>query len=144
MDHLHAEQDASPHTLRAYRGDLEELDLFLRERKRRRALKVEGIKPEDLWAYAAFKLQTSRHSTMARKVYVVRSFFSFLVANGKIELWRNPAVQLVAPKCEKLLPGFLPVDDTERLLNGLPSGEAWAARDRAILETLYSAGLRVS
>jgi integrase/recombinase XerC len=144
LRHLQVERDASPHTLRAYRNDLEELELFLRERKGRRAVKVERIKPEDLWAYAAFKLRTSRHSTMARKVYVIRSFFSFLSGGERSRNWRNPTLQLVAPKVEERLPRFLPVDDTERLLNGLPQGKAWAERDRAILETLYSAGLRVS
>jgi integrase/recombinase XerC len=146
MEHLRAERHASPHTLRSYRGDLTELSAFLaaaeRGGARRRQVGVSRVSIEDLRAYAAQKLASSSRATVSRKVAAVRGFFAFLAASGRIR--RNPATQLVAPKVEKRLPVFLPIDDTERLLNGLPSGEAWAERDRAILETLYSAGLRVS
>jgi integrase/recombinase XerC len=98
---------------------------------------------EDLRAYVATKLRTSRRSTVSRKIAVIRGFFAFL-ASRTSKIRRDPATQLVAPKIEKRLPAFLPIDDMERLLNGLPRGETWAARDRAILETLYSSGVRVS
>ena len=146
LHHLSAERHASPHTLRSYRSDLEELHGFLagggREASRRTEVRVGRVSIEDLRAYAAAKLRASRRSTVSRKVAAVRGFFSFLAAAGKLR--RNPAAQLAAPKVEKRLPVFLPIDDTERLLNALPDGDAWAERDRAILETLYSAGLRVS
>jgi integrase/recombinase XerC len=79
---------------------------------------------------------------VARKVSAIRGFFTFLAQARRIG--RDPAGGLMAPKIEKRLPVFLPIDDTERLLNGLPAGDAWADRDRAILETLYGTGLRVS
>jgi len=100
------------------------------------------VSTESLRAYAAAKLKSSRRSTVSRKISAIRGFFAFLAANGKIR--RDPAAALVAPKIEKRLPVFLPIDDTERLLNGVSRGDAWAERDRAILETLYSSGLRVS
>lgn len=144
MHHLRAERHSSPHTLRGYRSDLDELRDFLSEEKRggRGDVKAGRISIEDLRAYAAAKLRTSRRSTVSRKVAAIRGFFAFLAATRKIR--RDPAAQLAAPKSEQRLPVFLPIDDMERLLNGLPGGEAWAERDRAILETLYSSGLRVS
>jgi len=143
MHHLRAERHASEHTLRSYRSDLRELRAFLSGGDdARRQVPVRRVSTADLRAYASAKLRAARRSTVSRKVSAIRGFFSFLALRGAIR--RDPAAQLVAPKIEKRLPVFLPIDDTERLLNGLPSGDAWAARDRAILETLYSSGLRVS
>ena len=143
MHHLRAERHASAHTLRSYRSDLRELRAFLAgDDGARHDVAVRRVSTADLRAYASAKLRAARRSTVSRKVSAIRGFFSFLTLRGKIR--RDPAAQLVAPKIEKRLPVFLPIDDTERLLNGLPSGDAWAERDRAILETLYSSGLRVS
>ena len=141
MHHLRAERHASAHTLRNYRSDLEELGRFLAGDKPR-DVAVRRISTEELRAYAAAKLRDSRRSTVSRKVAAVRGFFAFLAASGAIA--KNPAARLAAPKVEKRLPVFLPIDDTERLMNVLPEGDAWAERDRAILETLYSTGVRVS
>ena len=143
MHHLRAERHVSPHTLRSYRSDLEGLRTFLApDGPKPREVSVGRVSIDDLRAYAAAKLRSSRRSTVSRKVAAIRGFFSFVVSSGKIR--RNPAAELVAPKIEKRLPVFLPIDDTERLLNGMTHGDAWAERDRAILETLYSSGLRVS
>jgi len=141
MRHLRAERHASPHTLRSYRSDLDQLRTFLCGAKRR-DVAVGRVSIDELRAYASTKLRTSRRSTVSRKVSAIRGFFSFLLARGAFR--RDPSAELVAPKAEKRLPVFLPIDVTERLLNGMPQGEAWADRDRAILETLYSSGLRVS
>ena len=140
MRHLRAERHASPHTLRSYRSDLDELCAFLAGAKRR-DVAVGRVSADDLRAYAAAKLKSSRRSTVSRKISAIRGFFAFLAAERKIR--RDPAAGLVAPKIEKRLPVYLPIDDTERLLGGIAGGDAWAERDRAILETLYSCGLRV-
>ncbi len=149
MRHLGAERHASAHTLKSYRSDLEELRAFLlgnadaRDAEaKKRDVKLRDVRVDDLRAFASAKLATSRRSTVSRKVAAIRGFFAFLVTNGVLR--KNPALQLAAPKAEKRLPTFLPIDDTERLLNGMPEGDAWAERDHAILETLYSCGLRVS
>ena len=142
LHHLSAERNASPHTLRNYESDLEELRDFLAAGRKRRPLAIRRVSTEDLRAYAAAKLRNCRRATVARKVSAIRGFFAFVVQAGKIR--HDPAAGLVAPKIEKRLPVFLPIDDTERLLNGMPAGEAWAERDRAMLETLYATGLRVS
>ncbi|MET0151998.1 MAG: tyrosine recombinase XerC [Candidatus Binatia bacterium] len=142
LHHLRAERHASPHTLRSYRGDLEELCEFLGADRKRRRFAIGRVSTEDLRSYAAAKLRAARRATVARKVSAIRGFFAFLAQARRIR--RDPAAGLVAPKIEKRLPVFLPIDDTERLLNGLSGGDAWADRDRAILETLYATGLRVS
>lgn len=146
LEHLANERRASPHTLRSYRSDLHELAAFLARtpsgRRRAGPPRVDRIGPEELRRFAAEKLRTLRRSTLSRKVACIRSFFRFLDREGRLA--RNPAAGLVAPKVERRLPRFLPIDDTMRLLDRMPRGSAWAERDRAILETLYSAGLRVS
>src|SRR5438309_3795610 len=143
MHHLRAERHASAHTLRSYRSDLDELHAFLvAAAPKRRDVAVGRVTTESLRAYGAAKLKSSRRSTVSRKISAIRGFFAFLAARGRIR--RDPAADLAAPKIEKRLPVFLPIDDTERLLNGLSEGDAWADRDRSILETLYSSGLRVS
>src|SRR5262249_35128539 len=124
MHHLHAERHASPHTLRSYRSDLEKLCEFLVNGKRQQKVDVARVSIEDLRAFAPAKLRDCRRSTVSRKVAAIRGFFSFLLSSGKIR--RNPATQLGAPKVEKRLPVFLPIDDAERLLNGMPRGMAWA------------------
>lgn len=81
-------------------------------------------------------------STTARKVATLRSFYKFLVKRGHVD--SNPVMAIKSPKQEKKLPKFLEYEDIQRLLNA-PDTNTWlGARDRAILETLYSTGLRVS
>ncbi len=142
MRHLDAERHVSAHTLRCYRSDLGELRRFLAAGDSKRRVAVRKISAVELRAFAAAKLKSARRSSVSRKVAAIRGFFAFLTRERRLD--RNPALRLAAPKIEKRLPVFLPIDDTERLLNGMPRGDAWAERDRAILETLYSCGLRVS
>ena len=81
-------------------------------------------------------------STTARKVATLRSFYKFLVKRGAIEI--NPVMAIKSPKQEKKLPKFLEYTEIQRLLS-TPDTDSWlGSRDRAILETLYSTGLRVS
>jgi integrase/recombinase XerC len=153
MHHLRAERHASDHTLRNYRSDLDELADFLARAPRSRSaakaraakrvdVAVSRITRDELRAFVAAKLRDARRSTVSRKVAAIRGFFAYLASSGAIR--RNPAADLAAPKAEKRLPVFLPIDDTERLMNALPEGGVWAERDRAMVETLYSTGVRVS
>ena len=81
-------------------------------------------------------------STTARKIATLRSFYKFLVKRNYIE--SNPVVAIKTPKQDKKLPKFLELSDVERLLNTPPANSWLGARDRAILEVLYSTGMRVS
>ena len=81
-------------------------------------------------------------STTARKIATLRSFYKFIVKRGYITT--NPVLGIRTPKQEKKLPKFLEYEEVQRLLNTPPKDNWLGSRDRAILETLYSTGLRVS
>lgn len=86
--------------------------------------------------------QNYSKSTTARKVATLRSFYKFLVKRGHLS--SNPVAAVKTPKQEKKLPKFLEYEDIKRLLDSPPADTWLGARDRAILETLYSTGMRVS
>jgi integrase/recombinase XerC len=81
-------------------------------------------------------------STVARKLATLRSFYKFLVKRNQVSL--NPVTAIRTPKQEKKLPQFLEYEDVKRLLEMPPVNDWLGARDKAILETLYSTGVRVS
>jgi integrase/recombinase XerC len=81
-------------------------------------------------------------STTARKLATLRSFYKFLVKRNYVS--SNPVMSIKTPKQEKKLPRFLEYEEVQRLLNAPPTNTWLGARDRAILETLYSTGMRVS
>jgi integrase/recombinase XerC len=80
--------------------------------------------------------------TMARKLSCLRSFFRYLVKRGVVA--QNPAEALLTPKQDQPVPAWLTVDDMFRLLDAIPDGSVLDCRNRAIFETLYSSGVRVS
>ena len=94
-------------------------------------------------AYLAF-LNDKEYSkaTIARKLATLRSFYKFLVKRNDITV--NPVLSVRTPKQEKKLPRFLEYEEVKRLLETPPMDNWLGARDRAILETLYSTGIRVS
>jgi integrase/recombinase XerC len=81
-------------------------------------------------------------STVARKLATLRSFYKFLVKRRTLD--SNPVTAVKTPKQEKKLPKFLEYEDVQRLLNSPPADTWLGARDRAIMEVLYSTGMRVS
>jgi integrase/recombinase XerC len=142
LHHLGLEKNASPHTVKSYREDLTQaLDFF-------RARLGDSARPEQLStrvvrAYLAWlHEQGYAKSTVARRLAAVRSWCRFLCRQGALKV--NPADGLRGPRQDRPLPHFVQRDDMLRLLETPPAGEPLGVRDRAILETLYSAGLRVS
>lgn len=149
---LAVERNASEETVRAYRREVVCLQRFLREDR-----DAGDTEPVDWAKVTAADLrrffsrqfdakrgatgEKIRPATAARKVSAVRTFLGFLVAQG--EIGSNPAVGIPAPRRAMRLPEFLPVDEMEDFLRGLPSGTPREKRDAAILELLYSSGLRV-
>lgn len=81
-------------------------------------------------------------ATTARKLATLRSFYKFLVKRNYLA--SNPVISIKTPRQEKKLPRFLEYEEVQRLLNAPPTNTWLGARDRAILETLYSTGMRVS
>ncbi len=136
LHYLSVEKDASPHTIRSYRTDLEQFRRFLARRGDPSFVAVDG-RAVRAWLAALHERKLDRVS-IARKLASVRSCFRFLSRRGVVA--RNPARQVATPKLPRKLVGFLPIDETHALLDG----PIERARDRAILELLYASGLRVS
>ncbi|TWT47732.1 tyrosine recombinase XerC [Botrimarina hoheduenensis] len=142
LRHLQRERNASPHTIKAYREDLAGLAEYL-EDETGKTPEPASITPTELRGYAAALGEAGyAKSSIARRLASARSFFRF----GQREGWApaNPAAALRNPRKSQRLPHFLSSDEVGRLLATPATKTAQGLRDRAILETLYSAGLRVS
>ena len=130
----------SPLTVKSYREDLTE---FLHFCDARGQNKLRNFTSSTLRAFLA-AVQTQRNpsrNTLLRKIASLRSFASYLLEQG--ELLRNPFKLLPAPKRQRILPKFLTVPETEKLLE-TATHTRMAPRDRALFELLYSSGLRRS
>jgi integrase/recombinase XerC len=140
LRYLKQEKNVSPHTERSYLSDLEQFFDFLGERP------LSEVDHRTLREYLARLLQLKlRKSSIARKLSSIRTFFKYLKRRGIVS--SNPARLVATPRREKRLPVVMTVDDAQRLMeapgsaNGGPGQEL---RDRAVLETLYSSGIRAS
>jgi integrase/recombinase XerC len=140
---LSLEKNASDHTVKSYREDLIQAVEFFQTRPGQQAHTPGELTVRLLRAYLAWlHEQGYSRATIARRLAAVRSWCRFLCREGKLTM--NPAEGLRGPRQEKRLPHFLGLDDLLRLLNAPAADSPLGVRDRAILETLYSAGLRVS
>jgi integrase/recombinase XerC len=147
LEHLRVETNASVHTLRSYATDLEQFRSFLLSKdfsidEKSGDVSVEKVDHLAIRAYLSHLYRSHKKSSLARKLAAQRSFFRYLVEEGFLA--QNPAEIVATPKQEKPLPTFLPVDEVFSLLETPDRSTTWGARDRAILETLYSCGIRVS
>jgi tyrosine recombinase XerC len=137
IDHLTVVKRASPHTVKSYSSDIVQFLGFAREAG------VETFDYPLVRRYLAhLQKEGIARTSVARKVAALRAFFKYLVRMGLVE--DDPMVSVVAPRREKKLPKFLRGEQIEALLSAPDASEALGARDRAILETLYASGLRVS
>lgn len=146
--YLKDEKRYSNHTERSYRVDLSQFSSFLRRDSVRFRmenqcdLSIEEIHIPAIKKYVGSLYGNFKRATIARKLSAVRSFFLFLEKEGLIKI--NPAVAVQSPKLGKYIPSHLPVDDVFRLMD-LPDREnPLGLRDLAILEVLYSCGIRVA
>ncbi len=142
---LRGARAASPHTLKGYSTDLVQFVEFVRSRGARTAQQVDPLLVRE-WIvhYREGKdgLGPRSKTSMARKLSAVRSFFRFLVEHDELD--GNPMLVVRRPKRDRPLPKVLDEGAVERLL-AAPQGTSFkAVRDRAILETLYSTGVRVA
>jgi integrase/recombinase XerC len=143
LTHLGLEKNASDKTVKSYREDLTQALAFARDRLKKKHVDSADWTTRLLRAFVAWlHEQKYAKTTIARRLAAVRSFGKFLCRGGVLA--QNPAQGLRGPRQEKRLPHFLTLADIHKLL-AAPSGADWAGRrDRAMLETLYSAGVRVS
>ncbi|GAX59933.1 tyrosine recombinase xerC 1 [Candidatus Scalindua japonica] len=137
---LELEKGFSEHTLRAYHKDLLQFNNFLKSEKR---TGLESINHLLLRKFlAVLRAKNYSKTTIARKLASIRSFFKFLIQEGV--LVSNPFEMLRTPKQDKKLPHFLSINDVNLLLKTPDCSTVMGLRDMAILETLYSTGIRVS
>jgi integrase/recombinase XerC len=143
LRHLAVEKNASAHTVKSYREDLTQALTFFRSRPGGDGLDSAGLTTRLLRAHLAWlNEQGYAKSTVARRLAAVRSWCRFLCRQGVLET--SPAAGLRGPRQDKKLPHFVSREDMLRLLATPAADTPLGLRDRAILETLYSAGLRVS
>lgn len=150
IDNLAAEKGYSSHTLRAYRHNLLELTAFVAEQpdgaqadlQCLRKVSVEAVDALQIRRYLGDLHTKNQKATIARKLAAIRSFFKYMQKHRIIA--ENPAENLSPPKHVKGIPTYLPVDDMFRLLDTVKPVGVLGLRNKALIETLYSAGIRVS
>jgi len=135
--YLDVEKNCSIHTLRNYKIDLKELTEFAKNKEPKNITRL------DIRHFLAeLKKRGCSKSTIRRKMAAIRSFFRFLFREGYIKA--NPADSIFTPKPDKKLPEFLDYEATLKLVTSPVTDNVLGLRDRAILEVLYSTGIRVS
>lgn len=139
LTHVKVEKGLSTNTISAYRRDLTKFLEFVRKRN----LRIEDVSRDDLVDFlAALYRQKLESKTVARHLVTLRNFFRFAQILEMIPA--DPAMNLESPKIHRSLPGYLRIEEIERLLAQADLKTPQGLRDRAMLEVLYSTGLRVS
>lgn len=140
LGYLSVERGASPHTLAAYRRDLDEYASFHADRG---VVSPDEVTRESVAAFiSALRVRGLAPSTVERKVAAIKGFHKFLLREGLTQ--NHPTARTPLPKVPERLPDVISIEDADRLLSQpFPDGPV-GLRDRAILEVLYGCGLRVS
>jgi len=139
LTHVRVEKGLSSNTVEAYRRDLLKFDDFAKKRK----LSLEAVRRDDLVDFlAGLYRQKLESKTVARHLVTMRNFFRY--AQIQEQIAEDPSVTLESPKIRRSLPGYLRLEEVERLLLQPDPKTALGMRDKAMLEVLYSTGLRVS
>lgn len=139
--YLATERNVSPHTLAAYRSDLASFSGFVLEELGPSAI------PGDVGhllirRFLATLMKRHARSSIGRKLAAIRSYYHYLVRQGIVQ--QNPAELVSSPKRGKKIPYHLSIDEVTSLVEAPSGSGVLALRDKAILELLYSSGLRVS
>lgn len=139
LTHVRVEKGLSANTVSAYRRDLLKFDEFAKKRK----LGLEAVRSDDLVDFlSSLYRQKLESRTVARHLVTLRNFFRFAQAQELIA--EDPSLHLESPKIRRSLPGYLRLEEVEKLLARPDEKTPLGLRDRAMLEVLYSTGLRVS
>ncbi len=138
LEYCQIEKGLAENSLKAYTRDLEKFNLFFRK-----DLQPKRPAVEDLHRYVDSLYASGMSSrSIARHLTTLRCFFSFLLREGRIS--SDPTVRLSSPRQWSTLPKFLSLEQIERLIRAPAEDKPVGLRDRAMLELLYAAGLRVS
>lgn len=145
--YLKIERSLSPNTISAYRSDLEIFGLFIFENANKENIKVES--PEDVTAEMIETFLSSEYSngvsgrSQARRISSIKTFYKFLEMNSGTGT-PAPTAKIDSPKMSRYLPTILSVDEVLSIINSVKLNTPEGVRNRAIIEMLYSCGLRVS
>ena len=138
LSHLDVERRVSPHTLAAYRRDLEALSLWATDNGQA----VERLQADHIRAFVAAEHRRGlTPKSLQCRLSACRSFYAWLLRNGRIAA--SPAAAIRAPKAPRKLPQVLDPDEAKALVE-VPTDAPLGVRDRALLELFYSSGLRLS
>ena len=139
LTHVRVERGLSANTITAYRRDLMKFDDFAKKRK----LTLESVSRDNLVEFlASLYRQKLESRTVARHLVTLRNFFRFAQLQELITT--DPSINLESPKIRRSLPGYLRLEEIERLLAQPDDKTPLGLRDHAMLDVLYSTGLRVS
>lgn len=146
IESLRAERGCAQNTCRSYAQNLKEFRAYI-EKQSSSAQPVKRLQANEIdrlmvRRYLGWLYKRNKKSTIARKLSALRSFFKYLVKHRVIQ--ESPVDSILTPKTEKTIPVYLSVDDMFRLLDSLKRDSLLDLRNRAIFETFYSSGLRVS
>lgn len=142
LEHLRFERNLSRHTLRNYAVDLWQFSDFLFRIEKRRDLTPAEIDNLTIREWMAdMRGAGKRKTSIARKLASLRTFYQFLIREGKLD--KNPAKLVATPKIERKLPVHLTAEDAVRFIETPDINTDLGRRDRAILEFLYATGIRV-
>jgi integrase/recombinase XerC len=144
LKYLQTEKGYSNQTVSNYGSDLRQFLRFVAMKKGTQGNISDSnyIDYKLIRSYLAEQFDTSRRTTIARKLSTLKSFYRFLELRGCCSI--NPASEIATPKQEKYIPTYLPIDDMFALLEKPDREKLSGLRDLSILELLYSSGLRVS
>lgn len=143
LEYLTAARGASPHTLRAYRGDLRSLASYLQRRRPDRRLRDASRRELRGWLASLGSVDSRlAPASLARRVATLRSFYGWMVREGRLE--QSPAARIRPPRVARRVPRLLEVPEAAVVVENPPQKGILALRNRALLELLYGAGLRIS
>jgi integrase/recombinase XerD len=139
LNYIKVEKGLAPNTLAAYDRDLRKFEHFAEKR----GLRLEALSRDHVVDFLGDLYRQGLDSrTVARHLVSLRNLFRFALAEGALSA--DPTLNLESPKVRRSLPSYLRMEDVDRLLNQPDPSTPQGLRDRAILEVLYSTGLRVS
>lgn len=142
LGHLERERQASPHTVRNYRNDLQRFQQFLDERSGQGGANPTTASPREVREYSAWMNgRGDAASSIARRLACLRSYFRYQRRQGVMAA--DPSGGVRAPRQPRRLPKLLRPEDLVHLLDAIPTADAVGSRDRALFEVMYGGGLRV-
>lgn len=141
-NYLKLEKNASPHTIDAYLNDIQKLQVYAELQNPK--LPLGQIERKNLEEFITYLIEnfSIQESTQARIISGIKSFFGFLIYQNYLQ--QNAAELIEAPKMIRKLPDTLSFEEIEKILESIDVSTEQGTRDRAIMEVLYSCGLRVT